>query len=83
VLQIPSRTVLLTMKTGVEARDYAEVAKKENLKPLEIELRKIEDAAERLKNDMLYMKQRGKKKEREEGDRSGRVKENDMLYMKQ
>ena len=63
VLQIPSRTVMLTMKTGVEARDYAEVAKKENLKPLEIELRKIEDAAERIKNDMLYMKQRGMQSE--------------------
>jgi hypothetical protein len=55
---------MITMKTGVEARDYAEVAKKENLKPLEIELRKVEDAAERIKNDMLYMKQRGGSKRR-------------------
>lgn len=58
-MQIPSRTVTLSMKSGVEAKDYEEVAKKENLKPLELELRKIEDAAAKIKDDMLYMKQRG------------------------
>eukprot|EP01111_Echinosteliopsis_oligospora_P009534 TRINITY_DN280_c0_g1_i2.p1 TRINITY_DN280_c0_g1~~TRINITY_DN280_c0_g1_i2.p1 ORF type:complete len:241 (+),score=39.03 TRINITY_DN280_c0_g1_i2:64-723(+) len=57
-LNIQSRTVFLALKSGVEARDYAEVAKKENLQPLEVELRKIEDATERVKDDMLYLKQR-------------------------
>lgn len=59
MLQIPSRTVSLSIKSGVEARDYEEVARKENLKPLELELVKIEDAANRVKEDVLYMKQRG------------------------
>jgi p24 family protein delta-1 len=49
----------LTTKSGAEARDYAEVAKKENLKPLELELRKIEDTVDKIKDDMLYMKSRG------------------------
>ncbi len=58
-MQIPSRTVQLTIKSGVDARDYDEVAKKENLKPLEVELRKVEDAAARIMDDMLYFKNRG------------------------
>jgi len=58
ILQIPGRTVALTINTGVAAKDYAEVAKKENLDPLALELRKIEDAAERVKDEMMYMKTR-------------------------
>lgn len=46
------------MKTGVEAKDYSEVAKREHLKPVEIELRKMEDAVAEIHAEMLSMRDR-------------------------
>ena len=37
-----TRTVSLNLKTGVEARSYADVGKAEKLKPMELELRRLE-----------------------------------------
>ena len=36
------RIVELNLKTGVEARSYADVGKAEKLKPMELELRRLE-----------------------------------------
>ncbi|CAD6193395.1 unnamed protein product [Caenorhabditis auriculariae] len=40
------REVSLIMKHGVEAKNYEDVAKAEKLKPLEVELRRLEDLAD-------------------------------------
>eukprot|EP01092_Planopodium_desertum_P015627 TRINITY_DN8340_c0_g1_i6.p1 TRINITY_DN8340_c0_g1~~TRINITY_DN8340_c0_g1_i6.p1 ORF type:complete len:178 (-),score=8.27 TRINITY_DN8340_c0_g1_i6:120-653(-) len=50
--------VKLDIKSGWETKDYGEIAKKEHLKPLEVELRKLEDKCEELNSNMLYLRKR-------------------------
>ena len=57
-LKVPPREVTLILKHGVEAKNYEETGKAEKLKPLEIELRRLEDLSESIVNDFSYMKQR-------------------------
>jgi hypothetical protein len=52
------REVTIDLKHGVEAKNYAELAKAEKLKPLEIELRKLEDLSESIVKDFAYMRSR-------------------------
>ncbi|KAK2149992.1 hypothetical protein LSH36_427g00022 [Paralvinella palmiformis] len=52
------REVYLHMKHGVEAKNYQDIAKAEKLKPLEVELKKLEDLAESIVNDFAYMRAR-------------------------
>jgi len=52
------KTVTFSFKTGVNAKDYSSVAKKDNLKPLEVELRKLEDTTALIHEELLYMKER-------------------------
>ncbi|KAG5456448.1 MAG: emp24/gp25L/p24 family/GOLD-domain-containing protein [Olpidium bornovanus] len=52
------RSVDLRMSFGVEAKDFAEIAKKEKLKPMEVELRKLEMAVEEIVEDMEFLKRR-------------------------
>ncbi|XP_073493561.1 transmembrane emp24 domain-containing protein 10 [Phyllobates terribilis] len=54
----PDQIVVLNMKHGVEAKNYEEIAKVEKLKPLEVELRRLEDLSESIVNDFAYMKKR-------------------------
>ncbi|XP_029454265.1 transmembrane emp24 domain-containing protein 10 [Rhinatrema bivittatum] len=54
----PDQLVILDMKHGVEAQNYEELAKVEKLKPLEVELRRLEDLSESIVNDFAYMKKR-------------------------
>uniref|UniRef100_A0A4W5QUR6 Transmembrane p24 trafficking protein 10 n=1 Tax=Hucho hucho TaxID=62062 RepID=A0A4W5QUR6_9TELE len=56
--RIPDQLVNLDMKHGVEAKNYEEIAKVEKLKPLEVELRRMEDLSESIVNDFAYMKRR-------------------------
>jgi len=53
-----NREVHVTMKHGVEAKNYEELGKAEKLKPLEIELRRLEDLSESIVQDFAYMRQR-------------------------
>ncbi len=46
------------LKVGYEAKDYTEVAKKEHLKPIELELLKLNDAAAELLSDLTHIRQR-------------------------
>lgn len=46
------------MKHGVEAKSYDDIAKAEKLKPLEVELRRLEDLSDSIVNDFAYMRQR-------------------------
>eukprot|EP00123_Amoebidium_parasiticum_P005453 comp16641_c0_seq1/m.14836 comp16641_c0_seq1/g.14836 ORF comp16641_c0_seq1/g.14836 comp16641_c0_seq1/m.14836 type:complete len:205 (-) comp16641_c0_seq1:230-844(-) len=48
----------LNLRTGIEAKDYDQIQEAEKLQPLELELRKLEELAESIANDMAYMKQR-------------------------
>jgi len=50
--------VYLSMKHGVEAKNYQDIAKAEKLKPLEVELKKLEDLSESIVNDFAYMRAR-------------------------
>ena len=52
------REVSLTMKHGVEAKNYQELAAVSQLKPLELELTKLEDLSSSIVSDFEYMKQR-------------------------
>ncbi|XP_056151817.1 transmembrane emp24 domain-containing protein 10-like [Lampris incognitus] len=56
--RVPDQLVTLDMKHGVEAKNYEEIAKVEKLKPLEVELRRLEDLSESIINDFAYMKKR-------------------------
>jgi len=57
-MQGSQREVHLMMKHGVEARNYEELAKAEKLKPLEVELRRLEDLGESIVQDFAFMRQR-------------------------
>eukprot|EP00048_Salpingoeca_helianthica_P014999 m.224565 g.224565 ORF g.224565 m.224565 type:complete len:208 (-) comp16498_c0_seq1:125-748(-) len=53
-----TRLVKLTVKSGVDAKSYTELAKAEKLKPMEVELKKLEDLAEAALQEFARMKQR-------------------------
>ena len=52
------REVSLIIKHGVEAKNYDDLARAEKLKPMEIELRRLEDLSESIVADFAYMRQR-------------------------
>uniref|UniRef100_K7F521 Transmembrane emp24 domain-containing protein 10-like n=1 Tax=Pelodiscus sinensis TaxID=13735 RepID=K7F521_PELSI len=54
----PDQLIILNVKHGVEARNYEDIAKAEKLKPLEVDLRRLEDLSESIVKDFAYMKQR-------------------------
>jgi hypothetical protein len=54
----PEREVFLELKRGVETKNYEALAQAEKLKPLEVELRRLEDLSESIVNDFAYMKAR-------------------------
>jgi hypothetical protein len=53
-----ARRVALEWAAGAAATDYAELAKKESLKPLELELRKLEDRLAAVQREMQYQRER-------------------------
>ena len=48
----------LVLSSGIEAKDYTEVAKRERLKPIELELRRMEDVVAFLTSEIAYMRGR-------------------------
>ncbi|VDL69427.1 unnamed protein product [Nippostrongylus brasiliensis] len=52
------REVSLKMKHGVEAKNYEDIAKAEKLKPLEVELRRLEDLSDQIVKDFAFMRKR-------------------------
>eukprot|EP01097_Dermamoeba_algensis_P002148 TRINITY_DN1854_c0_g1_i1.p1 TRINITY_DN1854_c0_g1~~TRINITY_DN1854_c0_g1_i1.p1 ORF type:complete len:214 (-),score=34.28 TRINITY_DN1854_c0_g1_i1:91-732(-) len=50
--------VSFDLASGIKAMDYHAVAKKEHLKPLDLELRKLEDMGKEILKDMDYLRQR-------------------------
>ncbi|KAJ1374069.1 hypothetical protein KIN20_036662 [Parelaphostrongylus tenuis] len=61
-----SREVSLKMKHGVEAKNYDDIAKAEKLKPLEVELRRLEDLSDQIVKDFSFMRQREERNEEHE-----------------
>ena len=58
--QVEDINVKVNVKRGVEAKSYGDLAKAEKLKPMELELKKLEDIAEAVVSDFAYMKSREK-----------------------
>lgn len=54
----PSMTVDLEWKTGVNAQDWAQIAKKEKLDGMGLELRKLEEAVHSVRDEMVYFRAR-------------------------
>lgn len=52
------KRVTFKLKTGVEAKDYSEVAKREDLRPIEVELLRVEDLLWEINHDMNYFRKR-------------------------
>ncbi|BFZ11692.1 hypothetical protein BsWGS_14731 [Bradybaena similaris] len=52
------REILLSLKHGIEAKNYDDIAKAEKLKPLEVELRRLEDLSKSIVDDFAYMRKR-------------------------
>jgi len=52
------REVTINVKRGVEAKNYGDIAKAEKLKPMEVELKRLEDLSESIVNDFAYMRAR-------------------------
>ncbi|KAG0297920.1 vesicle coat component [Dissophora globulifera] len=53
-----SRTVEFTIQFGSETVDYVKVAKEEKLKPMEVELRKLEDIVKDVMKNMIHLQKR-------------------------
>eukprot|EP00898_Chlorokybus_atmophyticus_P003084 jgi/Chlat1/3777/Chrsp259S03914 len=53
-------SVKLQWKTGVEAKDWTAIAKKENLKGIELEMRQLEETVASIYEEQLYLKDREK-----------------------
>ncbi|CAF0781800.1 unnamed protein product [Adineta steineri] len=56
--QHSTKEVTIKIKHGVETKDYEALAKANNLKPLEVELNRLEDLTTSIVSDFAYMKQR-------------------------
>ena len=50
--------VRLDVRTGVDAKDYSGIAKKEHLGVLEVELKKLEGEVQEVMDEMVYMRHR-------------------------
>ena len=53
-----TKEVSIKIKHGVETKDYDALAKTNKLKPLEVELSRLEDLSAAIVSDFAYMKQR-------------------------
>ena len=55
---IISLQVFLQMKHGVEAKNYENLGDAAKLKPLEVELKRLEDLSESIVQDFAFMRRR-------------------------
>ncbi|KAH9601845.1 GOLD domain [Trypanosoma melophagium] len=52
------RTISVDIRVGGEINDYSELATKEKLRPIEVELRVLEDAVRSIHSEYLYFKEK-------------------------
>lgn len=50
--------VMMTMKSGVAAKDYSKIAKKEHLEPAQIAMRRIDDLLSEYRGNLFYQRRR-------------------------
>lgn len=50
--------ILVTMKSGVAAKDYSKIAKKEHLEPAQIAMRRIDDMLNEYRGNLFYQRRR-------------------------
>ena len=51
-------TVQLSIKSGVAAKDYSQIAKKDHLEPAQVMIRRIEDLLHEYRSNLFYQKRR-------------------------
>lgn len=51
-------TVQLSMKSGVAAKDYSQIAKKDHLEPAQVAMRRIEDLLQEYRSNLFYQRRR-------------------------
>lgn len=66
---VSQKTISLTLSNG--GKDYKELAKKDHLKPLEVELKRLEDTVVQISQEMKSLQER-EAKMRETNDSTGR-----------
>ncbi|OWA50873.1 Transmembrane emp24 domain-containing protein 10 [Hypsibius exemplaris] len=54
----PPREITFTIRHGVEAKNYEDIAKAEKLKPMEAELRRLEDLSDAIVDSFNHMRKR-------------------------
>lgn len=52
------KTVQFTLTTGLGTTDYSALAKKDSLKPIEVELKRLEDTVKTIHNELKYLSDR-------------------------
>ena len=50
--------VVLSMKSGVHAKDYSKIAKKDHLEPAQVAIRRMEDLLHEYKSNLFYQRRR-------------------------
>ena len=50
--------ILVTMKSGVAAKDYSKIAKKEHLEPSQVAMRRIDDMLNEYRGNLFYQRRR-------------------------
>jgi hypothetical protein len=50
--------VMLSMRSGVQAKDYSQIAKKDHLEPTQVSLRRIEDLLKEYRSNLFYQRRR-------------------------
>ncbi|KPA86106.1 putative mitochondrial COP-coated vesicle membrane protein gp25L precursor [Leptomonas pyrrhocoris] len=52
------RNILLSVKIGADAKDYDKLATKDKLRPMEVQMRVMEDTVAEVHNEFIYLKNR-------------------------
>lgn len=54
------KQISLNLRSGLETKDYANIAKSSNLKPMEVELKRLEDLVNNVHQELQYLEGREK-----------------------
>lgn len=76
-----SRSVELDIESGSEARDWNMISAAEKLKPIEVELRRIEELADEIVDELNYLKNREERLRDTNESTNQRVKNFSMLVI--
>lgn len=79
--QTMTRSVQLDVETGAEARDWEKISAAEKLKPLEVELRRVEELADEVVDELAYLKNREERLRDTNESTNDRVKNFSLLVI--